>query len=122
MAQLDAHPLFAASAQADQADSFPTVSQGRQRACGAKELDVAAPIAGLQPARRPELCGTDQRALQRNLGSVAELLFAFNEIEIQTSGGESLGTQTRSAANRLSTVVGQWSAEQQRASSTAGLV
>src|SRR5438309_1038523 len=111
MAQLDADPLSAGSAPADPLDSFATVPQRRQRACGAKELDVAAAIAGLQPVGRSQFCATHQRALQRSLGSIAELLFAFDEIEVQASGGQSLGTQTRCSANGLSTTVGQWGAK-----------
>ncbi len=79
MAQLASGALFAGAGGAGEADALASVSQGRQRACGTEKLDVAAPGVGLQPTGKTGSGAADQPALQRNVGTVAELFSAVGQ-------------------------------------------
>jgi hypothetical protein len=58
---------------------LPALPLRRQRACGAKELDVGAPAPGVWPAGKSGVGGPDQRAVSGSVGAVAEFLFALFE-------------------------------------------
>src|ERR1017187_2352 len=69
---------------------FPTLPLRRQRACGAKKLDVGPATFGLWTLGRPGVGGADQRAVSGGMGPVAELLFALFEIGAEVAAGKSL--------------------------------
>jgi hypothetical protein len=69
---------------------FPTLPLRRQRACGAKKLDVGPATFGPWTLGRPGVGGADQRAVSGGMGPVAELLFALFETGAEVAAGKSL--------------------------------
>src|SRR4051812_21016435 len=102
MAQLAPGASSPGAQCAGEADALASLSQRRQRACGTKELDVAAASAGLPTAGEKRNGATHQPALQRNLGTVAQFFPALGQAGGEAPGRQQVGAAARPSADGVS--------------------
>src|SRR5206468_3592660 len=106
---------FARRREPVQVHPLAAVSQERQCARGAKELDPCALPAGLRSTGKCAAVRTDQRSVSRRLGAVSQSLLSFNETGGKAPRRCATDQALRRAKNSLPAAVSKRRARQAKA-------